>query len=159
MTTDSALPRSLPDGCAGRAGCCSVSTLAAILIGIFGIVAALLQSRLDGLRVRFDNSITAVIAADEQADSMVDMVASTWSGTPGWSSSPRSPMLSAAAGSGTPGTHIVVMDPEARCPAVGADLAQGHTGLPTVARSGRQPEAPAVGQPLSARRLRTAACR
>ncbi len=54
-----------------------VSTLAAILIGIFGIVAALLQSRLDRLRVRFDNSITAVIAADEQADSMVDMVANT----------------------------------------------------------------------------------
>jgi hypothetical protein len=54
-----------------------VSTLAAILIGIFGIVVALLQSRLDRLRIRFDNSITAVIGADEQADSMVNAVADT----------------------------------------------------------------------------------
>jgi len=54
-----------------------VSTLAAILIGIFGIVVALLQSRLDRFRIRFDNSITAVIGADEQADSMVNAVAGT----------------------------------------------------------------------------------
>jgi hypothetical protein len=54
-----------------------VSTLAAILIGIFGIVMALLQSRLDRVRIRFDNSITAVIGADEQADSMVNAVAGT----------------------------------------------------------------------------------
>ncbi|HTY27825.1 MAG TPA: RyR domain-containing protein, partial [Mycobacterium sp.] len=54
-----------------------VSTLAAILIGIFGIVVALLQSRLDRLRIRFDNSITAVIGADDQADSMVNAVANT----------------------------------------------------------------------------------
>ena len=54
-----------------------VSTLAAILIGIFGIVAALLQSRLDRFRIRFDNSICAVIGADEQADSMVNAVAGT----------------------------------------------------------------------------------
>ena len=54
-----------------------VSTLAAILIGIFGIVVALLQSRLDRFRIRFDNSITAVIGADEQADSMVNAVSNT----------------------------------------------------------------------------------
>lgn len=54
-----------------------VTTMAAILIGIAGIAIAVLQSRLDRIRVRFDTSITAVIGADEESDSMLSAVART----------------------------------------------------------------------------------
>lgn len=54
-----------------------VTTMAAILIGIAGIAIALLQSRLDRIRVRFDPSITAVIGADDEADSMLSAIGRT----------------------------------------------------------------------------------
>lgn len=54
-----------------------VTTMAAILIGVAGIAIALLQSRLDRIRVRFDPSITAVVGADGEADSMLSAIART----------------------------------------------------------------------------------
>lgn len=51
-----------------------VTTMAAILIGIAGIAVALLQSKLDRFRVRFDPSITAVVGADVEADSMLSAI-------------------------------------------------------------------------------------
>lgn len=54
-----------------------ISALAALLVGIAGIAAALLESRLDRFRLRFDSSITAVVGADDDADSMVAAIART----------------------------------------------------------------------------------
>lgn len=54
-----------------------IAALAALLVGIAGIAAALLESRLDRVRLRFDPSITAIVGADSDADSMVAAVART----------------------------------------------------------------------------------
>ena len=54
-----------------------VAALAALLVGIAGIASAVLESRLDRLRLRFDSSITAIVGADEDADSMIAAVART----------------------------------------------------------------------------------
>lgn len=54
-----------------------VAAFAALLVGIVGIAAALLESRLDRFRLRFDSSITAIVGADGDADSMVAAVART----------------------------------------------------------------------------------
>ena len=54
-----------------------VAALAALLVGVAGIAAALLESRLDRFRLKFDPSITAIIGADDDADAMVAAVAHT----------------------------------------------------------------------------------
>lgn len=54
-----------------------ISALAALLVGIGGIAAALLESRLDRVRLRFDRSLTAVVGADDDADSMIAAIART----------------------------------------------------------------------------------
>lgn len=54
-----------------------MAAFAALLVGIAGIAAALLESRLDRFRLRFDSSITAIVGADDDADSMVAAVART----------------------------------------------------------------------------------
>jgi hypothetical protein len=54
-----------------------IAALAALLVGVAGIAAALLESRLDRFRLRFDSSITAIVGADGDADSMVAAVAHT----------------------------------------------------------------------------------
>lgn len=54
-----------------------IAALAALLVGIAGIAAALLESRLDRFRLRFDSSVTAVVGADDDANSMIAAVART----------------------------------------------------------------------------------
>ena len=54
-----------------------VAALAALLVGVAGLAAALLESRLDRFRLRFDSSITAIVGADDDADSMIAAVAHT----------------------------------------------------------------------------------
>ena len=54
-----------------------VAALAALLVGIAGIANALLESRLDRFRLRFDSSITAIVGTDDEADSMVAAVERT----------------------------------------------------------------------------------
>ncbi|MGV1089011.1 MAG: hypothetical protein ACOYBX_13600, partial [Mycobacterium sp.] len=54
-----------------------IAALAALLVGIAGIATALLESRLDRFRLRFDSSITAIVGADNDADSMVAAIART----------------------------------------------------------------------------------
>ncbi len=54
-----------------------VAALAALLVGVAGIAAALLASRLDRFRLRFDPSVTAIVGADDDADTMVAAVART----------------------------------------------------------------------------------
>ena len=53
------------------------AALAALLVGIAGIAAALLESRLDRFRLRLDSAITAIVGIDDDADSMVAAVART----------------------------------------------------------------------------------
>ncbi len=52
-----------------------LAALAAVFLGVLGIVVALLQSRLDVLRVRFAHSVTAIIGIDDDAQSMVEAIA------------------------------------------------------------------------------------
>ncbi len=51
--------------------------LAAILVGIGGVVIALLRSQADRLRVRMDKSVSAVVGIDDEARSMVSAVRNT----------------------------------------------------------------------------------
>lgn len=52
-----------------------LSALAAVFLGVVGIVVALMQSRVDVLRVRFAHSVTVVVGIDEDAQSMVEAIA------------------------------------------------------------------------------------
>ena len=54
-----------------------VSALAALFVGVSGIAVALLESRLDRFRLRFDSSVTAIVGADDDADSTVSAIART----------------------------------------------------------------------------------
>lgn len=52
-----------------------LAALAAVFLGVLGIVVALLQARLDLLRVRFAHSLTVIVGIDDDAQSMVEAVA------------------------------------------------------------------------------------
>ncbi|MBO0677391.1 hypothetical protein JRC04_07940 [Mycolicibacterium sp. S2-37] len=54
-----------------------LSALAAVFLGVFGVVAALFQSRVDALRVRFAHTLTVVVGLDDDSLSMVAAVART----------------------------------------------------------------------------------
>ena len=54
-----------------------LSALGAILVGVAGVVIALLQSQADRMRVRLDKSVTAVVGINDDARSMVSAVRKT----------------------------------------------------------------------------------
>lgn len=54
-----------------------IAALAALFVGIAGLAFALLESRLDRFRLRFDSSITAIVGPDADSDSMVSAIART----------------------------------------------------------------------------------
>lgn len=54
-----------------------LSALTAILVGVGGVVIALLRSQADSVRVRMDKSVTAVVGLDDDARSMVSAVRDT----------------------------------------------------------------------------------
>jgi hypothetical protein len=54
-----------------------IAALSALFISLVGIAAAVFQSRMDRLRVRFANSVTAVVGIDEGAHTLLGAIAAT----------------------------------------------------------------------------------
>lgn len=87
-----------------------LSALAAILVGIGGVVIALLRSQADRFRVRTDRSVTAVVGLDDDARSMVAAVRNTLETNSSLVVIAESPELPAVLEARKRGARIVVVD-------------------------------------------------
>ena len=87
-----------------------LSALAAILVGIGGVVIALLRSQADRIRVRTDKSVSAVVGVDDDARSMVNAVRNTLETNSRLVVVTASPDLSAVQEARQQGARVVVVD-------------------------------------------------
>ena len=87
-----------------------LSALAAILVGIGGVVIALLRSQADRIRVRMDKSVSAVVGVDDDARSMVNAVRNTLETNSRLVVVTASPDLPAVQEARQQGARVVVVD-------------------------------------------------
>ncbi|MCB0930667.1 MAG: hypothetical protein KDB71_02040 [Mycobacterium sp.] len=87
-----------------------LSALAAILVGIGGVVIALLRSQADRIRVHTDKSVSAVVGVDDDARSMVNAVRNTLETTSRLVVITETPDIPAVQEARQQGARIVVVD-------------------------------------------------
>jgi hypothetical protein len=87
-----------------------LSALAAITVGIGGVVIALLRSQADRIRIRMDRSMSAVVGVDDDARSMVSAVRNTLERNSRLVVITASPDLPAVQEARHQGARVVVVD-------------------------------------------------
>lgn len=87
-----------------------LSALTAILVGIGGVVIALLRTQADRIRVRLDTSVSAVVGVDDDARSMVNAVRSTLESNSRLVLITATPDLPAVQEARQQGARVVVVD-------------------------------------------------